>query len=85
VADGDPDAGYPDTDFTAFDGEEIIGRVYRISHGKEEGLWFGSMTVSRPGPALTGAAPNLAGVMPASASSKPMRGCSGAHAVGNRH
>jgi hypothetical protein len=45
-----PDAGYPDTDFIAFDGEEIIGRVYRISHGKEEGLWFWARTVSRPGP-----------------------------------
>jgi hypothetical protein len=49
-ADMYPDAGYPDTDFVAFDGEEIIGRVYRIRHGTEEGLWFWSMTVSRPGP-----------------------------------
>ena len=49
-ADMYPDAGYPDTDFVAFDGEEIIGRVYRIRDGTEEGLWFWSMTVSRPGP-----------------------------------
>ena len=49
-ADVYPGADYPDTDFIAFDGEEIIGRVYRISHGTEEGLWFWMMTVSRPGP-----------------------------------
>jgi hypothetical protein len=47
-----PDAGYPPTDFVAFDGEEIIGRVYRIRHGTEQGLWFWSMTVSLPGPAF---------------------------------
>jgi hypothetical protein len=40
TADVYPDAGYPDTDFVAFDGEEIIGRVYWISHGKDEGQWF---------------------------------------------
>jgi hypothetical protein len=43
-----PDGRFPDTDFVAFDGEEIIGRVYRIRHGKEEGLWFWSMTATRP-------------------------------------
>jgi hypothetical protein len=32
-----PDAGYPPTDYVAFDGEEIIGRVYQIEHGKDEG------------------------------------------------
>ena len=52
-ADVYPDARYPDTDFIAFDGEEIIGRVYRIRHGTEQGLWFWSMTVSLPGPAFT--------------------------------
>ncbi len=48
-----PEAGYPDTDYVAFDGEEIIGSVYRIRHGIQEGLWFWSMTADRPGPAFT--------------------------------
>jgi hypothetical protein len=38
-----PDARYPPDDFIAFDGDEIIGRVYRIRHGTEEGLWCWSM------------------------------------------
>jgi hypothetical protein len=52
-ADLDPDAGFPPTDYVAFDGEEIIGRVYRIKHGPDEGRWRWSMTVSRPGPTFT--------------------------------
>jgi hypothetical protein len=48
-----PDADFPPDDFVAFDGDETIGRVYRIRHGTEEGLWFWTMTVSRPGPAFT--------------------------------
>jgi hypothetical protein len=49
-ADVYPDGSFPPTDFVAFDGEEIIGRVYQIRHGIQEGLWFWTMTVSRPGP-----------------------------------
>jgi hypothetical protein len=45
-----PDGAFPPTDYVAYDGEEIIGRVYRIEHGKDEGLWFWSMTAERPGP-----------------------------------
>ena len=33
-----PDLKRSDTDFTAFDGEEIIGRVYQFQSGPEEGL-----------------------------------------------
>ncbi|MFL5130764.1 MAG: hypothetical protein ACJ8DD_11525 [Microvirga sp.] len=47
------DTGYPPDDFVALDGDEIIGRVYRIRHGTQEGFWLWSMTVSRPGPAFT--------------------------------
>ena len=52
-ADVDPSADFPPDDFVALDGDEIIGRVYRIRHGTQEGLWFWSMTISRPGPAFT--------------------------------
>jgi hypothetical protein len=37
-------------DFQALDGDEIVGRVYQIPHGPQEGLWFWTMTVVRPGP-----------------------------------
>jgi hypothetical protein len=51
-ADVYPDARYPPDDFIAFDGAEIVGGVYRISHSTQEGLWFWTMTVSRPGPSF---------------------------------
>jgi hypothetical protein len=47
-----PDDRFPDTGHVAFDSEEIIGRVYRIDRGKDEGRWFWSMTASRPGPSF---------------------------------
>ena len=44
----------PQPDFAALDGETIIGRVYQYPHGPEKGLWFWSMTASRPGPRFLG-------------------------------
>ena len=43
----------PGPDFTAFDGETAIGRVYQIEDGPERGLWFWTMTAVQPGPAPT--------------------------------
>jgi hypothetical protein len=43
--------GLPE-DFQALDGDEIVGRVYQIPHGPEQGLWFWTMTVVRPGPPI---------------------------------
>jgi hypothetical protein len=37
-------------DYTALDGEAVVGRVYRIEGGPGQGLWFWSMTAHRPGP-----------------------------------
>jgi hypothetical protein len=44
--------GVPE-DLQALDGDEIVGRVYRIPLGPERGLWFWTMTVVRPGPRVT--------------------------------
>ncbi len=41
----------PVQDFTASDGEEVIGRVYQITEGPDRGLWFWTMTAVRSGPA----------------------------------
>ena len=35
-----------DWDYTALEGDEVVGRVYRIPSG----LWFWMMTADRPGP-----------------------------------
>ena len=40
----------PKPDYTALDDEKVVGRVYLIDSGPEEGLWFWSMTAHRPGP-----------------------------------
>jgi hypothetical protein len=40
----------PTPDYTALDGATVVGRVYRIDGGPEQGLWFWSMTAHRPGP-----------------------------------
>jgi hypothetical protein len=37
-------------DYTALDGEAVVGRVYLIEGGPGRGLWFWSMTAYRPGP-----------------------------------
>ena len=37
-------------DYTALDGEAVVGRVYQIVGGPAHGLWFWSMTAHRPGP-----------------------------------
>jgi hypothetical protein len=41
----------PLPDFTAFDGDEPIGRVYQFTEGHERGLWVWNLTATRPGPA----------------------------------
>lgn len=41
----------PLPDFTAFDGDEPIGRVYQFTDGAERGLWVWTLTALRPGPA----------------------------------
>src|SRR5215210_4381779 len=50
-----PNARWPrGPDFTAFDGELLVGRVYQYEHGPEKGLWFWTMSVERPGPPFPG-------------------------------
>jgi hypothetical protein len=39
TSDAFPDLERSETDFTAFDGETIIGRVYQLDQDPEEGLW----------------------------------------------
>ena len=41
-----------DVDFIAFDGDQIIGRVLQFPFGPETGVWFWTMTQTRPGPPL---------------------------------
>jgi len=41
-------------DFTAFDGELLVGRVYQHQDGPQKGLWFWTMPVERPGPPFPG-------------------------------
>jgi hypothetical protein len=66
-ADVDPAADFPPTDYVTFDGEELIGRVYRISHGPGEGRWFWTMTATRPKQSSTGCLTNEVALCPASA------------------
>jgi hypothetical protein len=40
----------PGPDFTAFDGEKTIGRVYQVEHGPDRGVWCWAMTADQPGP-----------------------------------
>ena len=40
----------PGPDFTAFDDEKVIGRVYQVEHGADRGVWFWEMTFEQPGP-----------------------------------
>ena len=40
-------------DFRASNGDEVVGRVYQIPHGPGQGLWFWTMTATRPGPRIT--------------------------------
>src|SRR3954467_5057652 len=50
-----PNARWPrGPDFTAFDGELIVGRVYQAEHGPEKGLWLWTMSVEQPGPPFPG-------------------------------
>jgi hypothetical protein len=50
-----PNARWPrGSDFTAFDGELIVGRVYQAEHGPDKGLWLWTMSVERPGPPFPG-------------------------------
>jgi hypothetical protein len=50
-----PNAKWPrGPDFTAFDGELIVGRVYQAEHGPDKGLWLWTMSVERPGPPFPG-------------------------------
>ena len=41
-------------DFTAFDGELLLGRVYQHQDGPQKGLWFWTMPVERRGPPFPG-------------------------------
>ena len=40
----------PGPDFTAFDGQEVIGRVRQVEEGPERGLWLWTMTAGQTGP-----------------------------------
>jgi hypothetical protein len=44
-----PPNAQPVPDFTAFYGQEAIGRVYQIDNGPDRGLWIWAMVVDRPG------------------------------------
>ena len=55
TSDAWPNAKWPrGPDFTAFDGELIVGRVYQAEHGPDKGLWLWTMSVERPGPLFPG-------------------------------
>jgi hypothetical protein len=43
----------PGPDFTAFDGQEVIGRVRQVEEGPERGLWLWTMTAGQPGSEAT--------------------------------
>jgi hypothetical protein len=43
TCDAIPDALWQSQDLTALDGDQVIGRVYRIEHGPGEGLWHWSL------------------------------------------
>jgi hypothetical protein len=49
TSDAFPDLDRSDTDFTAFDGKDIIGRVHLFENGPEQGLWLWTMTATGPG------------------------------------
>src|SRR5215204_5701042 len=50
-----PNARWPrGPDFTAFDGELLVGRVFQHQDGPEKGLWLWTMSVARPGLAFPG-------------------------------
>src|SRR5215204_1619612 len=50
-----PNARWPrGPDFTAVDGELIVGRVYQAEHGPDKGLWLWTMSAERPGPPFPG-------------------------------
>ena len=38
----------PGPDFTAFDGQDVIGRVCQVEQGPERGLWIWTMTAGQP-------------------------------------
>jgi hypothetical protein len=44
-----PDIPESDVDFIALDGDAIVGRVLQSEFGPENGVWFWTMTVTRPG------------------------------------
>jgi hypothetical protein len=41
-------------DFTAFDGELLVGRVFQLQDGADKGLWFWTMSVEQPGTSFPG-------------------------------
>jgi hypothetical protein len=61
TSDAFPGLNPSDRDFTAFDGETIVGRVYQFEAGPEEGVWFWSMTADRPGLRFAGRSGRAAG------------------------
>ena len=49
TSDAWPHARWPrGPDFTAFDGELLVGRIFQHEDGPERGLWFWTMSVERP-------------------------------------
>jgi hypothetical protein len=49
TSDAFPDLDRSDTDFTAFDGKDIIGRIYLFETRPEQGLWLWTMMATGPG------------------------------------
>ena len=55
TSDAWPNARWPrGPDFTAFDGELLVGRVFQHEDGPQKGLWFWTMSVERPNTSFPG-------------------------------
>jgi hypothetical protein len=65
-----PDGRFLPTDYVASDGEETIGRVFLLKHGPDEGRWYWTMAVSRPGRRSTRGAAQRPAAATVGASSK---------------
>ena len=55
TSDAWPNARWPrGPDFTAFDGELLVGRVFQRQDGPDKGLWFWAMSVEHPNTTFPG-------------------------------
>src|ERR1041385_2605815 len=55
TSDAWPHARWPrGPDFTAFDGELLVGRVFQYEDGSQKGLWFWTLSVEHPNTSFPG-------------------------------